>query len=83
MTIKNEIQNLGLSNLKSIEKEFGEFDVKKVNGGSNDVYLRFGYWRRINVSKLQQIIGDGIRVVEDYDYDDDCGNLFSYNLQRI
>jgi hypothetical protein len=50
-------------------------------GGSNDIYLRFGYWQRVNVQKLQEIIGQSIKVVEDDDYDDDCGNLFMYRLK--
>lgn len=75
------MNSLSIESLKLIESEFGSFDIKQVMGGSNDVYLRFGYWRRVNVGKLQQIIGDSIRVVEDDDYDDDCGYKFMYRLK--
>lgn len=75
------LNSLSIEILKKIESEFGSFDIKQVMGGSNDVYLRFGYWRPVNVGKLQQIIGEGIRVVEDDDYDDDCGNLYMYRLK--
>jgi len=75
------MNGLDISTLKKIESEFGSFDIKQVMGGTNDVYLRFGYWSRVNVSKLQEIIGSGIRVVEDSDYDDDCGDLFMYRLK--
>jgi len=61
-----------------IRSEFGEFDLSQVCGGSNDVYLRFGYWRRVNLQKLQDLIGSGIQVVEDDLDDDDCGTLYSY-----
>ena len=64
-----------------IRSEFGEFDLSQVMGGSNDVYLRFGYWRRVNLQKLQELVGSGIRVVEDDIDDDDCGTLYSYKLK--
>jgi hypothetical protein len=64
-----------------IRSEFGEYDISQVVGGNNDVYLRFGYWRRVNLQKLQDLIGSGIRVVEDDLDDDDCGTLYSYKLR--
>jgi hypothetical protein len=64
-----------------IRSEFGEYDISQVVGGSNDVYLRFGYWRRVNLQKLQDLIGSSIQVVEDDLYDDDCGTLYSYKLR--
>ena len=63
-----------------IRSEFGEFDLSQVCGGSNAIYLRFGYWRRVNARKLQDLIGSQAEVVEDDDYDDDCGWLYSYKL---
>ena len=72
---------LTIETLKKIETEFGSFDVSQVMGGSNDVYLRFGYWRRVDPMKLQSIVGAGIRVVEDDLDDDDCGTLWSYKLK--
>ena len=63
-----------------IRSEFGEFDISQVCGGSNDVYLRFGYWSRINAGKLQDLIGSQAVVVEDDIDDDDCGTLYSYKL---
>ena len=73
---------LYLETLKKIESEFGEFDISQIIGGSKDVYLRFGYWESINCGKLQEIIGEGINVVEDSDWDDDCGHRFMYRLQN-
>jgi hypothetical protein len=75
------MNGLSITKLKEIENELGVFEVKQVMGGSNDIYLRFGYWRRVNVQKLQEIIGQSIKVVEDDDYDDDCGTLFMYRLK--
>ncbi len=64
-----------------IRSEFGEYDLSQVMGGSNAIYLRFGYWRRVNLNKLQELVGSGIRVVEDDLDDDDCGTLYSYKLK--
>jgi hypothetical protein len=75
------MNGIGIKTLKEIEVEFGDFEIKQVWGGSNDIYLRFGYWSRVDVVKLQQIIGNLANVVEDDDYDDDCGWLFSYKLK--
>ena len=75
------MNGLNIETLKQIESQFGKFDIKQVMGGSNDVYLRFGYWRRVNIGKLQELIGAGIRVVEDDIDDDDCGTLYSYKLK--
>ena len=71
---------LSIEVLKKIESEFGEFDISQVLGGSNDMYLRFGYWNKINEGKLQEIIGTSIIIEEDSDYDDDCGAKYMYRL---
>jgi hypothetical protein len=72
---------LDISTLKKIELEFGDFDIKQVWGGSNDVYFRFGYWRQVDVNKLNELLGNLNEVVEDCDYDDDCGYQFMYRLK--
>ena len=72
---------LGISTLKEIEAEFGDFEIKQVFGGSYDVFFRFGYWRSVDLAKLQTIIGGSNEVVEDADYDEDCGYLFMYRLK--
>ena len=74
------MNGLNSDTLILIQEQFGEFDIKQVMGGSNDVYLRFGYWRRVNLQQLQNLIGGGIEVVEDDIDDDDCGTLYSYKL---
>ncbi len=65
---------------EQIQAEFGEYKVDNVVG-TTQMFLRFGYWRRVDVNKLQSIIGDTITVVEDNLDDDDCGTLFSYKLK--
>lgn len=66
--------------LSLIHQEFGEYDLSQVMGGGNDVYLRFGYWRKVDTAKLQELVGGGIDVVEVDDYDDECGYLYHYRL---
>jgi hypothetical protein len=75
------MNKIDIETLKKVEKQFGDFQVGQVIGGSNDVYLRFGYWKRVDVVKLQEIIGNSANVIEDDLDDDDCGTLYSYKLK--
>jgi len=74
------MNKISIKTLKEIENQFGEFEVGQV-GGSKDVYLRFGYWKKVNVTKLQEVFGSAIKVVEDEDFDDDTGWNYSYKLK--
>lgn len=75
------MNKVNYSQLTEIKEEFGDFEIGQVRGGSNDVYLRFGYWNKVDAEKLQSILGNSARVVEDDDYDDDCGWNYSYKLK--
>ena len=75
------MNKISIKTLKEVENQFGDFQIGQVMGGGNDVYLRFGYWKRVDVLKLQEIIGNQTNVVEDDIYDDDCGWLYSYKLK--
>ena len=66
--------------LVKINNEIGEFDLGQVMGGKNDVYFRFGYWKQVDVTKLQEILGHFNEVKEVEDFDDDCGYQYSYEL---
>ena len=72
---------LSFEKLSRINEEFGSFEIGQVVGGDNDVYLRFGYWGRVDAVKLQEVVGNSAHIVEDDYYDDDCGWLFSYKLR--
>jgi ABC-type uncharacterized transport system permease subunit len=65
---------------EQIQAEFGKYNLDNVVG-TTQMFLRFGYWQRVDVNKLQSILGDTITVVEDNLDDDDCGTLFSYKLK--
>ena len=71
---------LNIAVLKKIEEEFGNFEIGQVFGGMNQVYLRFGYWNRVDIDKLNEILNPLNTVWEDEDYDDDCGWQYSYKL---
>lgn len=75
------MRSLSIQTLKEIELEFGSFEIKQIIGGKYNIYLRFGIWSQIDVIKLQEIIGSGIEVVEDVDYEEDRGILFMYILK--
>lgn len=72
---------INFNQLVQIKEQLGDFEIGQVWGGDNDVYLRFGYWNRIDAKKLQGILGNSAKVVEDDDYDDDCGWRYSYKLK--
>jgi len=67
--------------LEKINQVFGDFEIGQVWGGDNDVYLRFGYWKQVDVTKLNEILGHLNTAVEESDYDDDCGYKYSYHLK--
>ena len=71
---------LNITVLKKIEKEFGNFEIGQTFGGGNPVYLRFGYWKQVDVNKLNKILNPINEVVEDEWDDDDCGYQYSYNI---
>ena len=71
---------LNITVLKKIEKEFGNFEIGQVFGGMNQVYLRFGYWSKVDIDKLNEMLNPLNSVWEDEDYDDDCGWKYSYKL---
>ena len=73
------MNKISIKTLKEIENQFGEFDLGQFYG-SNEVYLRFGYWKQIDITKLQEILGTANEVVEDVDFDDDCGWQYSYKF---
>ncbi len=72
------MNRIDITQLKKVEEVFGDFDMDQ-SLGSNEVYLRFGYWRQINLPKLKEIIGNNVE--ENDIYDDDCGWLYSYHLK--
>lgn len=72
---------LTFETLERVKEAFGTFEIGQVMGGSSDIYFRFGYWRKVDVNKLQEVVGQAFRIVEDDIDDDDCGTLYSYKIK--
>lgn len=71
---------IDISKLKEVEEAFGQFEIGRIMGCGNHNYFRFGYWKPIDLGVLNAIMGPSIVVVEEDDYDDDCGWKYSYTL---
>ena len=76
--MRNKIE---FKTLEKINNEIGEFEIGQTFGGGNSVYFRFGYWKQVDVNKLNEILDHLNEVVEDEDFDDDCGWQYSYKLK--
>ena len=57
--------------LAKINEVFGDFQIGQVHGGGNAVYLRFGYWNRVDNEKLNEILSYEADSVEDEWFDDE------------
>ena len=72
---------LNITLLNEIQNKFGkELQIGQTFGGGNPVYLRFGYWERVDVTKLNEVLEPLNGVKEDAWYDDDCGWLYNYHF---
>jgi hypothetical protein len=71
---------ISFEKLARINEKFGYFDISQ-GRGSTDVYLRFGYWKQVDTTMLQETIGYGIAVLEEVIEDEECGMLYSYILK--
>ena len=71
---------LNKETLDKLKSTFGSFIIDRVCGGDNTPFLRFGYWNRIDVDKLQSIVGDKITIEENDSEDDDCLPRFMYKM---
>ena len=67
------------ADIRKIEEKFGEFSFCRDWKGN--LYIRFGYWNKVNVDELQNLLPNPIVVVEDTMEDDDFGTLYSYEIR--
>lgn len=75
------MNKLTFETLKRVEEAFGTFEIGQVMGGSNSIYFRFGYWRKVDKDKLQEVVGQAFTIIESDIDDDDCGTLYSYYIK--
>ena len=57
------------------------FVIDQVWGGSDDPFIRFGYWYRVDLDTLQSIVGNEYTVEENDDWgDEDTLTRWMYKL---
>ncbi len=69
------------SDIRRIEEKISEFALCRDWKGN--LYIRFGYWNRVNVDELQNLLPNPIVVVEDTMEDDEFGTLYSYEIRHL
>lgn len=68
---------LDFDQLTAIKEALGDFQI----GSSNDnIYLKFDYWRRIDIKILRDILPEYMLIQEFGDWDEDCGYKFHYDI---
>ena len=71
--------------LKQIDNTFGPMEVGGRSAFQHDesITLRFGYWKKVDVDKLNQLLPNNLAAVQNLvDEDDDCGELYNYILNN-
>ena len=71
--------------LKQIDNTFGPMEVGGRSAFHHDesITLRFGYWKKVDVDKLNQLLPNNLAAVQNLvDEDDDCGELYNYILNN-
>lgn len=67
--------------LEKIKDKLGDFQLR--SQGDNKFSFKFGYWRRVSVGELNDILPMYLDAEEEIiDEDEDCGQLFSYTVSR-
>jgi hypothetical protein len=74
------MNRININKLKEIESQLGEFDIDQSLGGVKGIYIRFGYWKKVNINKLNSILSPFNTAVENDIYDEDCGYKYYYKL---
>ena len=69
---------ISIETLEKIANDLGSFEI-----GDGYTYgeltLRFGYWRKVNLETLQNLIPQHLEVkLNLVDEDDECGELYNY-----
>jgi hypothetical protein len=72
---------ININELKEIDKHLGQFEIRQSTSKNPETYLRFGYWRKINLKVLSKILELYANVYEESIYDDDTGWKYWYVLK--
>ena len=76
---------IGYKKFKEIKKWYGSSDFEigydSYFTQGKGITLRFGYWKKVDLKGLQEILPYYCTVTENIvDEDDDCGTLYNYNI---
>tara|TARA_R110001583_G_scaffold64764_2_gene187568 strand:+ start:232 stop:468 length:237 start_codon:yes stop_codon:yes gene_type:complete len=70
---------ISVDDLIKIKKELGEFEVG--TNSKDSLTFRFGYWKEIELSKLNTLLPDWMVAERNLvDEDEDCGELYNYSI---
>jgi hypothetical protein len=59
-----------------LTNEFNLSNITFHNESPSNTYIRYGYWKPLP----PEILGKFPELTQNYDYDEDCGDLFCYIL---
>ena len=71
---------IGYKKFKEIKKWYGSSDFE-IGYDNDGLTFRFGYWNKVNIEELSDILPDYFTLTENLvDDDDDCGPLYNYTI---
>ena len=73
---------IGYKKFKEIKKWYGSSDFE-IGYDSDGLTLRFGYWNKIDMEELSDILPGYFTLTENLvDEDEDCGEHYNYTIKR-
>ena len=71
---------IGYKKFKEIKKWYGSSDFE-IGYDNDGLTFRFGYWNKVNIEELSDILPGYFTLTENLvDDDDDCGPLYNYKV---
>jgi hypothetical protein len=73
---------IGYKKFKEIKKWYGSSDFE-IGYDTDALTLRFGYWKKVDLEGLKEILPQYLTITENLvDDDEDCGELYNYTITR-
>lgn len=71
---------IGYKKFKEIKKWYGSSDFE-IGYDNDGLTFRFGYWNKVNIEELSDILPGYFTITENLvDDDEDCGPLYNYKV---
>jgi len=71
---------IGYKKFKEIKKWYGSSDFE-IGYDNDGLTFRFGYWNKVNIEQLSDILPGYFTITENLvDDDEDCGPLYNYKV---